>query len=53
MSEKKTIVPYFARFLEGNVKKEDLKNIKAGEVLTHKYPSDRDDVQYLVLEPLD
>jgi HSP90 family molecular chaperone len=53
MSDKKTIVPYFARFLEGNVKKEDLKNIKAGEVLTHKYPSDRDDVQYLVLEPLD
>ena len=44
MTEQKTILPYFARFLEGDVKKEELKNIKAGSVPTHKYPSDRDDV---------
>jgi len=30
MAEKKKILPYFARFLEGDVKKEELKDIKAG-----------------------
>jgi len=44
MDEKKKIVPYFARFLEGDVKKEELKSIKGG--VTHKYPSDRDEAQY-------
>jgi hypothetical protein len=42
MSEKKKIFPYFARFLEGSVKKEELNNAKGGQ-LTHKYPSDRDE----------
>ena len=41
MDEKKKLLPYFARFLERSVKKEELKNIKAGE--TQKYPSDRDE----------
>jgi len=51
MVEQKTIVPYFARFLEGNVEKKELKDIKGG--LTHKYPSDRDDIPTLVTDPLD
>jgi len=51
MVEKKTIVPYFARFLEGNVKKEELKDIKGG--LTHKYPSDKDDVPTITSDPSD
>jgi hypothetical protein len=53
MVEKKTILPYFARFLEGDVKKEELKNIKAGGVPTHKFPSDRDEAQYITSDPLD
>ena len=51
MIEKKTIVPYFARFLEGNVEKEELKDVKGG--VTHKYPSDRDEAQYIANFPLD
>jgi hypothetical protein len=53
MVEKKMVVPYFARFLEGDVKKDELKNIKAGGVPTHKYPSDRDEAQYIISIPLD
>ncbi len=51
MTEQKIILPYFARFLEGDVKKEELKNIKAGAVPTHKYPSDRDDVAEMSNNP--
>ena len=51
MTEKKTILPYFARFLEGNVEKEELKDVKGG--VTHKYPSDRDEAQYITTTPLD
>lgn len=51
MAEKKKILPYFARFLEGNVEKEELKDIKGG--VTHKYPSDRDEAQYSITVPLD
>ena len=43
MVEQKKPKPYFARFLEGNVEKEELKDVRGGT--THKYPSDRDDVQ--------
>lgn len=53
MAEKKIILPYFARFLEGDVKKEELKNIRAGGVPTHKFPSDRDEAKYLTYNPLD
>jgi len=51
MTEKKIILPYFARFLEGNVEKEELKDVKGG--VTHKYPSDRDEAQYITNTPLD
>jgi hypothetical protein len=50
MAKKKTILPYFARFLEGDVKKEELKNIKGGAP-THKFPSDRDEAQYTITFP--
>ena len=52
MSDKKIILPYFARFLEGDVKKEELKNIKGGAP-THKFPSDRDEAQYTISVPFD
>ncbi|MGD2086003.1 MAG: microviridin/marinostatin family tricyclic proteinase inhibitor [Candidatus Aminicenantes bacterium] len=61
MAEQKIILPYFARFLEGDVKKEELKNIKGGAP-THKFPSDRDEaqeaqeaqeVQFITIPPLD
>ncbi|UCH95271.1 MAG: microviridin/marinostatin family tricyclic proteinase inhibitor [Candidatus Aminicenantes bacterium] len=41
MDEKKKVQPFFARFLEGNVEKEELKTVKGG--VTHKFPSDRDE----------
>ena len=45
MKVKEKIVPYFVRFLEGDVKKEELKKVKGGTP-THKFPSDRDEAQY-------
>lgn len=41
MNEKKKLQPFFARFLEGNVEKEDLRRVKGGTTL--KYPSDNDE----------
>jgi hypothetical protein len=42
MNEKKD-VPFFVRFLEGNVKQDELKNLKGGHPPTLKYPSDHDE----------
>lgn len=48
MEEKKKVIPYFARFLEGSVKEEELDKVKGGQ-LTHKYPTDREETNLIII----